>query len=265
MSLTSSSTFKTYFHSIGEGKPLFLIHGVGLDHTMWNNQVQYFSDKFRVYVYDLIGHGKSEKIKHTSHSIDHFSLQLYELMEEEEIDRAHIIGFSLGGLIAQHFAINYGSKVESLIIAHSVAKRTINERKSILERVQLVKNEGLQSIVDAAINRWFTKKYRSENKKTIQNIESIILNNDHDSYVQAYSIFASADEYLWDQLDQINQPTFIITGEDDVGSHPKMAKALYSKIEDSEVCIVPKARHMLPVEDGHSFNINIDRFLKNKR
>lgn len=141
MHFTSSSTYKTYFESTGEGEPLFLIHGVGLDHTMWINQVRYFSKKYRVYTYDLIGHGRSEKLHGHSYTIDDFALQMYELMKEEKITDAHIVGFSLGGLIAQYFTIKYEEKVKSLTIANSVANRSIEEREAILNRVQLVKKK----------------------------------------------------------------------------------------------------------------------------
>ena len=61
-------------------------------------------------------------------------------------------------------------------------------------------------------------------------------------------MFATADQELWQQLDQINVPTLIITGEHDVGSNPEMAEQMHQKIASSELMIVPNIRHMLPVE-----------------
>ena len=88
------------------------IHGVGLNQTMWNYQKEYFKKKSTVF-YDLLNHGKTKK-KYDKINFQNFNDQLIELVDHLKIKRFNLIGFSLGALIAQHFATNYSNKINKL-------------------------------------------------------------------------------------------------------------------------------------------------------
>lgn len=258
----SSRNNMTHFVSAGNGEPLIFIHGVGLDHTMWQSQLDYFSSFYKVYAYDMIGHGQSEKPVKDYYRLDDFSNQLYSFTEMEQLEKAHIVGFSMGGLVAQKFSLIYPEKVKSLTIANSVANRNEEERKSVLGRVEQVEKEGKNSTIDAAINRWFSEEYIQNHSDVVQQVRTRLETNDDQAYLNAYRVFATADQDLWQELHQIQAPTFIITGENDRGSNPRMAKEMQAKIPNATHCIVPGAKHMLPVEKASIFNEHVLNFLK---
>lgn len=103
----------------GEGEPLILIHGGSGSSMHWLYQVPELSKHYRVIVYDVRGHGKTDKPKQ-EYSIELFSEDLSELMNKLEIDKAHIIGHSLGGMIAQQFALNFPNRILSLVLTSTL-------------------------------------------------------------------------------------------------------------------------------------------------
>lgn len=252
----------THYKATGSGEPLIFIHGVGLDHTMWHQQIEYFSAHYTVFAYDMLGHGETEKMNQDAYSLEDFVEQLATFFQTVQIEQAHIVGFSMGGMVAQLFSITYPEMVKTLTIANAVANRTKEEQAAVLKRVKRVEEKGKDSTIDPAIERWFTASYLRANKEVIESVKKRLKQNDEKSYVNAYRVFATADETLWNQLTKIKAPTLIITGEHDIGSNPRMAKQMHEKIGLSEVVIVENARHMLPVELPQQFNEQLHRFLR---
>ncbi|OIK10180.1 alpha/beta hydrolase [Bacillus sp. MUM 116] len=252
---------KTLYEEKGSGEPLILIHGVGLDHTMWVGQVEGLSKHFRVVVYDMVGHGGSE---HPSgpYSLSQYVEQLMTLMNHLQIEKTHLVGFSMGGMVAQAFALAHGEKLKTLTIISAVANRTVDQRKAILARVEEVKENGASATIEPAIGRWFTQEFLTDQKDVVNRIRTRLQTNKHHSYLAAYTLFATADELLWPMLQQIDIPTFIITGENDSGSNPEMANQMLEKIANSEIRIVPTMKHMLPMEGFQIVNEAINSFIQ---
>ena len=103
--------------------PIVFIHGVGLDHKMWDYQINYFNE-YSTLTYDLLGHGKTP-CKKEKISLNDFSNQLSEILEYLKIDKIHLIGFSLGSLIALDFVSKMQKKVDKLILIGTTYKRSI--------------------------------------------------------------------------------------------------------------------------------------------
>lgn len=104
-----------YYVEKGSGEPLILLHGNGEDHTYFMHQIEYFSRIFRVIAIDTRGHGQSPR-GGGPFTIRRFAEDLYEFMEEHQIGRANILGFSDGGNIALVFALKYPERVNKLIL-----------------------------------------------------------------------------------------------------------------------------------------------------
>lgn len=252
---------QTQYVSYGEGEPVIFIHGVGLDHTMWQYQLDYFPSFFRVYAYDMVGHGASKMPSKDFYELKDFVIQLKNFMEVTHIEKAHIVGFSMGGMVAQAFSITYPEKVQTLTISNAVAMRNEEERKHVLNRVELVEKDGKNSTIGAAIERWFSQDFMKKNPDIIMKIRKRLEENNERAYLNAYRVFATADKELWDKLNQIQVPVFIITGELDRGSNPRMAEQMERKIPSAELFIAPGIRHMLPVEGARIFNEYVSEFL----
>lgn len=255
---------KVHYEEKGSGEALILIHGVGLDHTMWESQLESLSKNFRVIAYDMVGHGGSEHPP-GPYSLSQFVDQLTALLNHLQIEKIHLVGFSMGGMVAQAFALSNGERLKTLTIMSAVANRTEEQRRSILARVEEVKKNGVTATIEPAIQRWFGQEFLMERKDAVNKIRKRLETNDYHSYLAAYTLFATADELLWPELHHIDIPTFILTGENDIGSNPVMAKQMHKKITNSQIMIVPNIKHMLPMEGSQIINEAILSFIDKQR
>ena len=98
----------------GEGFPLVLVHGFLGSSVMWKAQIDFFKDNFRVITPDLPGYGKSNKAK-SHNSIQSMANLLLECLKEKKVDRFHLLGHSMGGMIVQEMAKKDGNKISKLI------------------------------------------------------------------------------------------------------------------------------------------------------
>jgi len=113
-----------YYEIHGEGEPIIFSHGWMCDCSVWNSQINFFSKKYKVIVYDHRGHGKSDKPK-ANYSIETLSNDLYSIIKELNLDKVTLVGHSMGGMTALTFALNHPDKVSKLILVGTSAKMTL--------------------------------------------------------------------------------------------------------------------------------------------
>jgi (E)-2-((N-methylformamido)methylene)succinate hydrolase len=251
---------KIFYEEKGSGEPLIFIHGVGLDHTMWNQQIDSLSDSFRVIVYDMLGHGGSEHPP-GPYSLSQYVEQLSGLMEFLKIEKTHLVGFSMGGMVAQAFALDFKDKLKTVTIMNAVANRTDEQRKGILARVEEVRENGSLSTIEPAIKRWFNPTFIQSQQEVVDQVRKRLQTNNPASYLAAYTLFATADAEVWPRLQNIETPAFIITAENDIGSNPEMARKMHEQIKGSDLKIIPDMKHMLPVEGADIINKELRLFI----
>lgn len=240
-------TSGTYYELRGDRSvpPLVLVHGVGLDNTMWDAHVELLAACRPVLRYDLLGHGRS---KTPTRSLGDFVAQLERLLQNLQIERICLAGFSLGGVVAQRFAADYPRRVTRLMLLYTVYKRTEKELEGVRARLRLTEEQGAGATVDAAIARWFSPRFQHSRPDVIEAVRQRLLNNDRQSYVAAYRVFVNADDAVGDALLRVRCPTLVLTGELDVGSTPEMAYRMARDLSEARVVIMPGLRHMGPVE-----------------
>ena len=248
----------TWVTSHGTGDPIILIHGVGLDQSMWKSQVIELKDNFNIITYDMIGHGNSNNPL-GERSIEDFVNQLFQLMINLKIKHASIVGFSMGGLIGRKFALNYPTMTKKLILLNTVFQRSKLQKQSVLKRYQNTKNFGLKSQSNDAIERWFSPEFIASHLNIVNEIKNCFESNDRHGYIKAYKVFSTFIER--EEKNLITCPTLILTGELDIGSTPDMAHALARTISGSEVKILSNLRHMMLVEDPNQINLILKKFL----
>ena len=251
----SNSTYFEYNLKINNIPNVF-IHGVGLDNTMWTPQKKFFKKK-QIIFYDLFNHGKSKK-KFTNLNFEIFNKQLNDLLNHLNITKCNLIGFSLGALIAQHFSSQNSEKINKLIIIGSVYKRSQQQINNVTIRYKQVTNG--QDISLDSVNRWFTKEYLDKHSKTKDFFLSILGKRENEDFLPAYKVFVEADKYSLN-LNKLLMPTLIMTGENEVGSTPEMSKMLHQEIRNSELFIIPKAKHMATFEKDDLVNKIIFKFI----
>ena len=152
--------------------PIVFIHGVGLNHKIWEPQINVFENTFLAY--DILGHGKTPLDKENL-SFDDFSNQLINLIDELNIRRIHLVGFSIGSLIARNFASKYNDRLESLILLCSIFRRTEKQQQIVKDRFELAKKS--KSLSKQALKRWFTDDYINKNPNIYEKICSMLEEN----------------------------------------------------------------------------------------
>lgn len=237
----------TFYETAGSGPPVVLVHGMGGDATLWDRHAAALEDRFKVVRYDIFGHGRSGPLP-GPWRFTQFARQLGDLLDHLGIERAVVCGFSLGGNIAQCFAIEYPARTAALVIVSSACARTAEEQAAVDRRVEQVCAGGPPAVVEGALARWFGPDFAAAHPEVIGYWRAKTLANDPASYAEAYRLYADNDRRLLDRLPAIAAPTLILTGDQDAGQTPRMAEAMAARIAGSEVAILPGIRHMLPLE-----------------
>ena len=236
--------------------PIVFIHGVGLNHKIWEPQINVFENTFLAY--DILGHGKTPLDKENL-SFDDFSNQLINLIDELNIRRIHLVGFSIGSLIARNFASKYNDRLESLILLCSIFRRTEKQQQIVKDRFELAKKS--KSLSKQALKRWFTDEYIEKNPSTYKKISSILEQNSMENFLKIYELFVNHKDD--EQFEKIKTKTLIMTGEGDIGSTPEMSINLSKVINNSNVKIISKGKHLCSIECADDVNMAIKKHIQN--
>ena len=243
-----------------ETVPIVFIHGVGLNRNMWLPQINYFKNQ-SILTYDLLGHGntpfENEEVK-----MEDYVDQLLSLSELLNIDKFHLVGFSIGSLIAINFAANFQKKLNSLTLVATTYKRSEKQRQEVIDRVNLAKLN--KPISQLALKRWFTDEYIENNPNVYKDFMKILTKDGEDqkNFIKAYELFA----YYKDDIDiikKIKTKTLVMTGSIDPGSTPEMSKKLSNDLINSSFIEINNGKHLCSIECSDDVNINIKRFIEN--
>ena len=225
----------------GDGTQMVLVHGVGMDRRTWRRCLPAL-EGYRILLPDLRGHGASPAIEGAV-TLGELAGDVAALLDEP----AHVVGFSLGGLVAMRLALAEPALVRSLTLVSAVASRSPAERQAVRDRLA-VATERFEDAADAAVDRWFSPAWRAREPELADEVRATLLANDRRSYLSAYRLFAEADAELRPQLGRIAAPTVAVTGSEDGGSTPAMTRALAAAIPGATAAVVDGARHLLPLE-----------------
>ena len=255
----TSEKYKTnyFFKKKNDSSPVVFIHGVGLTKEIWSPQIEFFKDH-NILTYDLLGHGKTPLNK-TQLNFEDFTKQLLNLIDELNINKIHLIGFSLGSLIARQFAAQHGDRLSSLVLHGSIYKRSKEQKRVVENRYELIKMDNPASKI-SSLRRWFTESYIKNNKKVHDKIYSMLEDNNHKNFLKAYKLFVCYEDE--DQmLANINTNTLVTTGQFDVGSTTEMAKKLTKQIKGAKYIEIKNGKHLCHIECDKNFNKTIESFI----
>ncbi len=240
--------------------PIVFIHGVGLNRNMWLPQINYFKNQ-SLLTYDLLGHGRTTFEKEDVKMEDYVD-QLLSLSELLNIDKFHLVGFSIGSLIAINFAANFQKKLKSLTLIATTYKRSEKQRQEVIDRVNLAKLN--KPISQLALKRWFTDEYIQNNTNVYEEFMKILTKDGEDqkNFIKAYELFA----YYKDDINiikKIKTKTLVMTGSIDPGSTPEMSKKLSNDLINSSFIEINNGKHLCSIECSDDVNINIKKFIEN--
>jgi pimeloyl-ACP methyl ester carboxylesterase len=235
--------------------PVVLIHGVGLDQHMWAAFGRALGRP--VHTYDLIGLGDGPRPP-GPYTLAQYADQLSAVVAELGTAPVDLVGFSMGALIAQRFAVDQPDWVRRLVLVSTVFDRTPEERAAILDRVAEVRAGRYGDSIEPALQRWFTDDFATRRPEVVETVRQRMHANDVDAYGGAYEVFATGDAELVPLVDRLTAPTLVVTGELDQRSTPEMARRLAAALPH---VIVPGVRHLLPVEAPDTLAELVNSFL----
>ena len=255
-----------YYETYGKGEVLVMIMGYGADSGWWFRQIPDLSREYYVVAFDNRGAGRSDK-PDSPYSIKMMAEDTAGLLAAIGIDTAHIFGVSMGGYIAQHFALCYPERVTSLILGctsclgshHVKSPPEIRELLHDYERIeQLTPEEHAREILDAIVSPEFIKNNQDIVdqfiKKVTENVAPL-----HGLIRQEEAIYS---DNTYDRLPKIKAPTLIICGDADAIISPENSRLLASRIPNAELIMLEKIGHGFFLEAVDEANRAIMDFMR---
>lgn len=238
-----------------------LIHGLGLCRHMWRDHIADFASDYQVVSYDLLGHGDSAAPTAPT-DLSLYAKQLCGLLNHLQIDKAALVGFSIGGMINRRFALDHANRLSALAILNSPHDRGDKAQAMVEARAAAVRSEGAMATMEAALERWFTDDYRTSYPDFMETVRVWRRQVDAQSYAEAAWVLATGVKELTRPTKRVNVPTIVITSENDSGSTPDMAATIAGEIDQVEICIVPELKHLGLIEQPQSFTLPVIEFFR---
>ncbi|GEL11032.1 4-carboxymuconolactone decarboxylase /3-oxoadipate enol-lactonase [Flavobacterium glycines] len=234
---------------------LVFSNSLGADNSMWDELIPFLLPYFQVLQYDSRGHGGSE-ITTEPYTIALLGQDVIDLLDELKIEKAYFCGLSMGGLIGQWLGIHHPDRFSKIIIANTAAK--IGDAEAWNSRIEIINKSGLEAIVAATMERWFTKGFHAKNPKRVSETKAMFLNTDVLGYANCCAAVRDADFRA--DLHKITSKILVITGDEDTVTNIEHAEFLVKQIPDATLSILP-ARHLSATELPEQFALLLIQFI----
>ena len=244
-----------------DGPPLVLIHGLGLSSSLWQAHLPALCARYRVLNYDLFGHGQSRPAERPL-NLSVFADQIAGLLEETVMGPAHLVGFSIGGMINRRVAMDHPDLVRSLVILNSPHDRGAQMQREVEARARQALDQGAEATLQAALERWFTPEFLASNAQTPRQVASWRMQADRASYGQSAWVLAHGVRELIRPAPPLKHASLVMTCEEDVGSTPQMSWDIAAEIPGAECQIIPQLKHLGLLEVPEAFTLPVLDFLQ---
>jgi len=259
--LMPESSVKLNYIEKGEGFPLILIHGLSDDLRFWAPLIPQFSRNYRTVALDLRGHGSSGKPK-GPYFIEQFSRDVYSLLNELNIKKAHFIGFSVGGAVVQDLAVNYPEMVSSIVLMSSFSFVDSKLNETFLKLRESLVGGGFAAFFDEILPLVLIPKLINENKAELEQIkEEKVKTESVESLINTVDACMEFD--VKDKISVISKPALIISGKEDVLIPDELAGQAHRIIGGSKRVILENTGHNVLIPENLQFLLElILKFLK---
>jgi pimeloyl-ACP methyl ester carboxylesterase len=255
-----------YYEERGRGRPLVWSHGFACGAKMWQPQVEWFADRYRVITYDVRGHGASDApVDPEAYSQPRSVADLRALLEHLGLGRACVGGLSMGGNIALNLALAYPDLVAGLVIADTGAGSDDAEgwRAKCAEWADLLEGSGIEPAADVMLADPLFARYAGQSPEASRHMRSLLTT--HRARALALTLRGALPRRpslysLEARLKALTVPTLVIVGELD-DPCVRVSRYLAETLPRAELVVVGEAGHMTNLEDPTTFNAAVDRFL----
>ncbi|HEY1996013.1 alpha/beta fold hydrolase [Paraburkholderia sp.] len=242
----------------GGGPWLTFIHQLGGDLSVWDQLAGYFRDDFTVLRYDVRGHGATV-VPDAPFGVEDLSRDLGALLDTLDVQNTHLVGMSMGGMIAQQFALDQPSRITTLTLADTGAGTSPDARAVWDQRAQTARREGMTPLVEATLGRWLTPDFQAAHPEAVEPIREVLQHTPPEGYALACE--ALRDFNVHGRLDEIRLPTLAVAGRHDTGTPPAATESVAKSIQGAQYELLDAA-HLAPIEQSHRFAALLETFLE---
>ncbi|MGH3452770.1 MAG: 3-oxoadipate enol-lactonase [Nocardioidaceae bacterium] len=223
--------------------PVLLVNGLGTTLEVWDRVVPGLSEEGRVVRYDLRGHGRTPATP-GPYTIAELAADALAVLDAVGVERAHVVGTSLGGMVAQWLASNVPDRVARLVLICTAAR--LGEPDFWRQRADLALREGAAATSAAVVPRWFTPGFREQHPDQVARVVDMLAGCDMAGYAGCCLAIGAYDQR--EDLGTIAAPTLVIGGAEDPAISSALLAELAAGIPDADLEVVPGGAHLLAVE-----------------
>ena len=263
---TASTTLDQQLHyaDIGQGDPVIFLNGLAGDHLYWMGQVRAFSSRYRCLAIDNRDSGRSFYAS-KPYSLGELADDVFGLLQSLQLPPAHVVGLSLGGMIAQELALRYPDRVRSLFLADTLG-RTDDWFFATLQAFGLIRRQVADTpAFFQALLPWLVSHRFFEHPGRAEWLSALFRQNPHPQRIEGFFRQLEAVRGLdtLDRLGSLHCPVWVLAGEDDMIAPPRYARQLAEHVPQARLVLLPGVGHAPPIEDSRSFNRVLGEFLEN--
>ena len=242
---------------LAEGPVLVLVNSLGTDARIWDEMIALLGDHYRILSYDKRGHGLTGAPA-GDYTLDHHVEDLLALLDHLAIDRLVLAGVSVGGMIAQRFALLHPSRLVGLILCDTAAK--VGESTMWNGRIAAVRQGGMAAIADAVMTRWFTAAFQSQRAADLAGWQNMLERMPVDGYAGTCAALRDAD--LRDDIAQIAVPTLAVAGAEDLATPVDLVRETAAQIPGARFEIIEQCGHIPSVEQPGVLAMLMSNFMR---
>ncbi len=219
----------------GNGPPVFMVHGIGARRATWSGLTEHLKNDFTCIAYDLRGHGESP-LGNGTFGLDELVADLEALRAKLKIEKASVIGHSLGGMIGPAYARAFPDRVSALGLFSTAAFRTADDSAKVRGVVETMEKTSVESSLDTLVARWFSDEFQANNPDKIAVRKKQVLDTPTSVFLNVFHIYAETEMSPW--LHEVKTPSLVLTGELDGGCNPRLNKQIADALPVSELVIL---------------------------
>jgi 3-oxoadipate enol-lactonase len=259
MQLTINGLDTRYVLSNEGGGPwLTFIHQLGGDLSIWDQLAGYFRDDFTVLRYDVRGHGRTA-VPARGYQVADLAGDLAALLDALGAPTTHVVGMSMGGMVAQQFALDHPTRIDSLTLADTTSGTPADKRSVWDQRAASARSDGMKALAPATMERWLTPDFHSSHPEAVEQIREVFESTPREGYALASEALRDFD--VRGRLPELKVPTLAVAGTHDIGTPPALTKGIAETIAGARFELLDAA-HLAPIEQSHRFAALLETFLQ---
>ncbi len=244
----------------GSGAPVVFAHGLTFDRHMWDPQVETLSSRYRCISYDFLGHGGSS-VGAEGYSLEDEAENLHVLMEQWGVSPAHIVGLSMGGMVAMRLALAHPEDVRSLALLDTSAEAEVPEQVPQYEGMAaMAKAQGPAAVVDAVMPIMFSQAFVQGQPDSFARERQRFVDLNTDGIVLATQAVARRTSVV-EGISQIKAPTLVIVGSADISTTPDKAQRIVEGIAGARLETIAGSGHLTAIEQPERISQLLSEFL----